>query len=200
MKLYYSPGACSLAPHIVAREAGIELQLVRVNLGTHKTVDGDADFYALNPTGQVPFLVLDSGDGLSEGAVIAQYMAVTAGATTLLPTSGLPRYRVLAWQAHVGSEIHKTYGLLFNPMFDDAAKAAARTLLRKKYERIDAALEGQAYLTGEAFTVADAYLYVVTRWAPKTQVDTSGLANLAAFMQRVGERPAVQAALKAEGL
>lgn len=200
MKLYYSPGACSLAPHIVAREAGVDLQLARVDVRSHKTVDGDADYYAVNPTGQVPFLVLDSGESLAEGAVIAQYLAESAKATALLPAGGLPRYQVLAWQNHVGSELHKSYGPLFNPMFDDAAKASARKLLRRKYEHIDAALQGRAYLTGDAFTVADAYLFVVTRWAPNVQVDTSGLANLAAFMQRVGERAAVQAAMKAEGL
>jgi len=200
MKLYFSPGACSLVPHIVLRETGTPHTLERVDLASHRTADG-ADFYALSPKGQVPLLRLDDGTLLSEGPVIVQYIADQAGATTLVPAAGsLARYRVMEWQNHLTSEVHKGYAPLFNPAFDEAAKALCRQLLRKKYEWLDHQLSDTAFLTGEAFSAADAYLFTVTNWAPHVGLDLGGLQHLQRFMARVAERPAVREAMRAEGL
>jgi len=200
MKLYYSPGACSLAPHIVLRESGAQFTLERVDLAAKKTASGE-DYLAINSKGQVPVLALDNGAKLTEGPIIAQYVADHSGNHTLMPKAGdFERYRVMEWQNFVTAELHKSYSPLFNPAFDDATKVVIRGLLRKKYEWINEKLAGRHYLTGDHFTAADAYLFVVTNWAGHAKVDISGLANVAAFMQRVAGRPAVQEALKAEGL
>ena len=199
MKLYFSPGACSLAPHIVLRESGIEAVLERVNLGRHVTSDG-ADFYAINPKGQVPTLETIDGAILTEGPVIAQFIAERAGASALLPAIGtMARYRVLEWQNYITSELHKSFTPLFNPDFDVKAKALHVQLLRKKFVWVDSNLAGNAYLTGSDFTIADAYLFTVTRWTEHVGVDVSDLANLKRFLAAVSARPAVQAALTAEG-
>jgi glutathione S-transferase len=155
MKLYFSPGACSLAPHIVLREINAAFELAAVDTGKHVLSDG-SDFYAINPKGQVPVLELDSGERLTEGPIISQYLADQAKAHGLLPASGTARYRVLEWASYVTSELHKTYTPLFNPDIDATAKAVLRKVLRKKYEWVDAQLAGKSYLTGDQFTIADA--------------------------------------------
>lgn len=201
MKLFFSPGACSLAPHIVLREAGGHFSLEKVDLVKRLTESG-TDYYSINPKGQVPFLQLDDGSFLGEGPVIAQYIADQAAANSaLLPAMGsMARYRVLEWQSYITSELHKSFSPLFNPAFDAAAKATHARLLRKKFEWVDSQLAGKSYLTGTDFTVADAYLFTVAGWAKYVSMDLSDLASLQAYLARVQARPAVQAALKAEGL
>lgn len=200
MKLYFSPGACSLAPHIVLRETGTPHTLERVDLARHRTADG-ADFRALSPKGQVPLLQLDDGTLLSEGPVIVQYIADQAGATTLMPAAGsLARYRVMEWQNHLTSEVHKGYAPLFNPAFDEPARTLCRQLLRRKYEWLDHRLSDATFLTGEAFSAADAYLFTVTNWARHVDLDLGDLKHLQRFMANVAQRPAVRAAMRAEGL
>lgn len=197
MKLYFSPGACSQAPHIVLREINANFQLVAVDTGKHTFANGQ-DFYAVNAKGQVPVLELDSGERLTEGPIISQYLADRANATALLPVSGMARYRVLEWANYITSELHKSYTPLFNPELDATAKSVLRKSLRKKYEWVDAQLAGKKHLTGEAFTIADAYLFVVTNWRRYVDLDLSDLSNLNAFLERVAARPAVEAALRAE--
>jgi glutathione S-transferase len=200
MKLYYSPGACSLAPHIVLREAGAHFSIERVDLAAKKTADG-GDYLAVNPKGQVPVLALDNGARLTEGPIIAQYVADHAGDHKLMPKAGdFGRYRVMEWQNYITAELHKFFSPLFNPKLDDNAKATFRDMLRRKYEWIETNLAGKHYLMGDHFTAADAYLFTVTNWARVTKLDLSGLPNIAAYMERVAARPAVQAAMKAEGL
>lgn len=200
MKLFYSPGACSLAPHIIARETGAAFTLVKVDLGQHRTQEG-SDYYALNPKGQVPLLALDDGSTLSEGPVIAQYLAELAGRHDLLPPVGnLARYKALEWQNYITSELHKSFSPLFDPRFDAATKNLFIAQLDKKYKYVDSRLEGRAYLTGETFTVADAYLFAVTGWAPRVGLDLSQLANVQAFLGRMAQRDSVKAALAAESL
>jgi glutathione S-transferase len=200
MKLYYSPGACSLATHIVAAEAGIELALEKVDTGKHLTSSG-ADYYGVNSKGQVPFLQLDDGSTLSEGPIIAQYLADKAQARTLMPESGsMARYRVQEWQNFVTSELHKGYTPLFGSKYDDAAKREMTANLRRKYEWLDKQLAGKTFLTGDAFTAADAYLFTVTAWSKYVKLDLSDLPNLMGFMKRAGARPSVAKAMKEEGL
>jgi glutathione S-transferase len=200
MKLYFSPGACSLAPHIVLREAGLPFTLEKVDVAKHVLASG-GDYFAINAKGQVPVLELDGGERLTEGPVIAQYIADQAGNTTLMPAAGtLARYRVMAWQNHITSELHKSFSPLFTPAFDATAKALHSQLLRKKYEWVDSQLAATPFLTGDSFTAADAYLFTVTGWAKYVGLDLSDLPHLQAFLARVASRPAVQAAMKAEGL
>lgn len=200
MKLYYSPGACSLSPHIVAREAGIELQLEKVDVAAKKT-QGGGDFYAVNPKGYVPALVLDDGQVLTEGPAIVQYLADQKPASGLAPANGtLERYRLQEMLGFINSEIHKTYSPMFNPKTGADARGAGEGLLRKRYSLVEKMLEGKSFLLGEKFTVADAYLFTVTNWAGFLKIDLSSFPNLLAFQKRVGARPAVQQALAAEGL
>ena len=200
MQLFFSPGACSLAPHIVLRETGSHFSLVKVDLQQHRTEHG-ADFYQINPKGQVPFLLMQDGTALGEGAVISQFIADQSGQHHLLPAAGtLARYQVMSWLNYIASEIHKTYSPLFNEQFDAAAKLTCQQLLRHKYEGLNAHLAQQPFLMGHQFSVADAYLFVVTRWAAFVGVVLDDLAHLQQFMQRVEARPAVQDALRAEGL
>ena len=200
MKLYYSRGACSLTPHILLRETGLPFTLERTDTATHRT-EHDADYYAINPKGYVPLLELDTGERLSEGPVICQYICDLARRTDLMPAAGtMPRYRVMEWQGYVNSEIHKTFSLLFNPTLDAGVKAAFAASLRKKYEWIATELAGKDYLTGGDFTAADAYLFNVTRWARLVKLDLTDLPPVTAFMGRTLTRPAVAAAFKAEGL
>lgn len=200
MKLYYSAGACSLSPHIVLREAGLPFELVLASTKTKKLADG-SDYNLINPKSQVPTLELNDGQRLTEGPVIVQYIADQAPASGLAPAAGtMARYRVMEWLNFITSELHKTFSPLFNPAMVADAKPvfAARVLDRLTW--VDTQLEGKSYLTGDTFTVADAYLFVVTNWTKFVGIDISGLKNLGAFMGRVAARPAVQAALKAEGL
>lgn len=200
MKLYFSPGACSLASHIVLRESGAAFTLEKIDTTKHLTATG-ADYYAINPKGQVPLLELDDGTRLSEGPVLAQFIADQAANKTLMPAAGsLARYRVMEWQSYVTSELHKSFTPLFNPEFDVSAKALHARLLRKKYEWIDSRLAAANYLTGDEFTAADAYLFTVTGWAKYVNLDLSDLAHLQRFLARVAARPAVREAMKAEGL
>ena len=198
MKLFYSPGACSLAPHIILRETGTPFTLVKVDLGQHKTPEGSS-YYELNPKGQVPLLALDDERTLSEGPVIAQYIAELAGKEDLLPPVGnFARYKVMEWQNYITSELHKSFSPLFDPRFDAATKALFIEQLGKRFKWVDSRLQGQAYLTGDTFTVADAYLFVIAGWAPRVGVDLSALSNLQAFLGRMAQRDSVKAALAAE--
>ena len=200
MKLYYAPGACSLAPHIVLRETSTSFALEKVNTGTHRSADG-SDYYAINPKGQVPVLELEDGTRLTEGPVVSQFIADRAGALSLMPAAGsLARYRVMEWQNYVTSELHKSFTPLFHGDLDATAKKTLAGLLRKKLAWVDGQLAGKSYLTGETFTAADAYLFVVLGWAKFVQIELADLKHLTAFMARVAARPAVQAAMKAEGL
>lgn len=200
MKLYYSPGACSLAPHIVLHETGLPFSLEKVDMTKHSLADG-GDHYAVNAKGQVPVLELDDGTRLTEGPVIAQFIADKAGGTTLMPVAGsMARYRVMEWQNYITSELHKSFSPLFNPAFDTTAKALHGELLRKKYEWVDSKLADGPFLTGDSFTAADAYLFTVTAWARLVHLDLTSQPHLQAFLARVSARPAVQAAMKAEGL
>jgi glutathione S-transferase len=200
MKLYFSPGACSLAPHIILRETKLAFTPVRVDLAAHKTTTGE-DYYAINPKGSVPVLELDDGERLTEGPVIAQWICDRANRADLMPVAGsLARYRVMEWQNYITSEIHKSYSPLFRAEFDDSGKTWFRNALRKKYEWIASRLEGKDFLTGANFTAADAYLYTVTRWASRVNVELTDIAPVQSFLRRVSEREGVQAALSAEGL
>jgi glutathione S-transferase len=200
MKLYYAPGACSLAPHIVLREVGGEFTLVKVDTARH-VMAGGADYYALNAKGQVPMLELDDGTRLTEGPVIAQFIADRLGASMLMPAAGtMERYRVQEWQNYITSELHKSFTPLFNGALDAAAKQTLSAVLLKKLQWADRCLAGTPFLTGAAFTAADAYLYTVCGWAGHVGLDLSSLTHLQAFVQRVAQRPAVRAAMQAEGL
>ncbi|HEX4233315.1 MAG TPA: glutathione transferase GstA [Caldimonas sp.] len=200
MKLYYSPGACSLSPHIVLREAGLAFTPVLANTKTHKLEDG-TDYYTINQKGYVPLLELDNGERLSEGPAIVQYIADQAPGKHLAPANGtMARYRLQEWLNFITSEIHKTYSPLFNPATPDDYKTIAKTKLNDRYRWVDGQLEGKSYLTGESFSVADAYLFAVTNWAKFVGLDLAPYKNVGAFMTRVAARPAVQEAMKAEGL
>jgi glutathione S-transferase len=200
MKLYYSPGACSLAPHIVAGEAGLALKLEKVDLRTKKTETG-ADFAAINPKGYVPALLLDDGELLTEGVAVSQYLADRKPESGLAPAAGsFARYRLQEMLTYINSELHKNYGPLFNPATAPELRAEKVAALQKRYALIETQLQGHSYLFGEQFTAADAYLFTVTSWAGKLKLDLSAYPNLAAFQARVAARPAVQAAMRAEGL
>ncbi|HVF33899.1 MAG TPA: glutathione transferase GstA [Candidatus Saccharimonadia bacterium] len=200
MKLYYGPGACSLAPHIVARELGLELELVKVDTKTHQTADG-RDFFQINPKGYVPALELDNGEILTEGPVVAQYLA-DSKPNGLAPANGtLERYRLQELLGYINSEIHKSYSPLFNPATSDELKTDRKAYLAKRYGLIEQRLAaGGPFLFGDEFTIADAYLFTVTNWSGRVKLDLSAFPNLLAFQKRVAARPAVQAAMKAEGL
>jgi glutathione S-transferase len=200
MKLYYFPGACSLSPHIVASEAGISLTLAKVDFATRKTEDG-ADFLAINPKGYVPALQLDSGEVLTEGSAIVQYLADSKPQSGLAPANGtLERYRVQEWLGYINSELHKTFSPLFNAATTADTRAERVAYLHKRYALIEAALAGKSYLAGEQFSVADAYLFTVTNWAAYLKVDLAAFPNLLAFQQRVASRKGVKAAMVEEGL
>lgn len=200
MKLYISPGACSLSPHIVLREAGVTFEVIPVDLAAHKLPDG-SDYYAINAKGAVPVLELATGDRLTEGVAIVQYIADLVPGKELAPPHGSwQRYRLLEILNFVATELHKGFGTLANPAMPQEAKAIAASKLKSNLMWIDAKLSGNQYLMGDRFTVADAYLFTVTNWAPYFDIDLSGFANLVSFRARVAARPAVQAALKAEGL
>ncbi len=200
MKLYYSPGACSLSPHIVLHEAGLPCELVLASTKTHKLPDG-TDYYTINPKGSVPLLELDSGERLTEGPAIVQYLADQVPDRKLAPAFGtMARYRLMEWLNFITSELHKSFGAFFTPGMPDDAKALYRNRLRQRLQYVDEQLAGKSYLMGDDFTVADAYLFTVSNWTVPTQVDISGLANLQAFRERMLARPSVQAAMKHEGL
>ncbi|HWU68351.1 MAG TPA: glutathione transferase GstA [Stenotrophobium sp.] len=200
MKLYYSPGACSLSPHIVACEAGLQLQLEKVDLAAKKTATG-ADFLAINPKGYVPALVLDSGELLTEGPAIVQYLADLKPASKLAPAHGtLARYQLQSWLNFISTEIHKQFTPLFKPTTPAEVRQGQVELLGKRFDLVVKALAGQAYLTGDSFTVADAYLFTVVNWTNFVKIDLGPWPELQKFQARVAARPAVQQALQAEGL
>jgi glutathione S-transferase len=200
MKLYFAPGACSLSPHIVLREAGQKFDLVPVDLREKKTKDG-SDFNQINGKGQVPTLETDEGFILTEGPVIAQYVGDKAPASKVVPANGTKdRYQVQEWLNFITSELHKNFGPLFRPTTPDAYKEIARTAIAGRFKWIDGKLAGKQYLMGDTFTAPDAYLYVMTRWAKRMEMDLNQWPNLKAYAERVEARPKVQEALKAEGL
>jgi glutathione S-transferase len=200
MKLYYSPGACSLAVHIVLREADYKFDLVKVDLRKHVTETGE-DYYTINPKGYVPALVLDDGTLITEDAVILQYLADQKPDTKLAPPAGtMERVRVNEWLNFVSSEIHKTLGALFDPTIPPEWKANRVALFERRCKILAAALDQHPYLTGERFTIADAYLFTILGWTKLFKLDIGKWPAIAGFVGRVAERPAVQAAMKAEGL
>lgn len=200
MKLYYSPGACSLSPHIVLREAGLAFELVLASTKSHKLPDG-TDYYGINPLGYVPLLELDDGTRLREGPAIVQYVADQVPTRNLAPANGtLPRYRLQEWLTFIGTEIHKSFTPLFMPAMPEEGKQIFRDRIAGRLQWVDGQLEGKQYLMGDAFSVADAYLFVVTNWAKPMNLDLAAYKHLLAWRERMAARPAVQEAMKAEGL
>ena len=200
MKLYYSPGACSLAPHIALNEAGLPYTLERLTMKTHQLTDG-TDFYTINPLGYIPVLELNSGERLRECSAIVQYIADQVPDMPLAPANGkMARYRLQEWLAFISTELHTPFGQLFNPNTPDNCKPALHTRLMQRLQWVDGQLGSQPHLMGEPFTVADGYLFTVVNWGGFVGVDISGLERLNAFQARVAARPAVQAAMRAEGL
>jgi glutathione S-transferase len=200
MKLYYAPGACSLAPHIVAREAGLPVTLEKVDLAKHLTETG-ANFRTINPKGYVPAIALNDGSVLTEAAAIIQYLADQQPGAGLAPANGTTeRYRLIEWLTFISSEIHKGFGPLWNPATPDSVKSATKDRLASRFAYLDEILAKQPYLMGETFTIADAYLFTVVNWTNFHAMDISSFKNLSAFMTRVAARPKVQEALEAEGL
>ncbi|HEY0915360.1 MAG TPA: glutathione transferase GstA [Solimonas sp.] len=201
MKLYFAPGACSLSPHIVLHEAGLAAQTEKVDLASKKTASG-ADFTQVNPKGYVPALVLDDGTVLTEGPAIVQYLADQRPDARLVPQNGtLPRYQLQELLNFISTEIHKSYSPLFKPNSTPEMKQAFIDLLNRRYDTVEQMLSGRQYIAGDQFTVADAYLFTVTGWSRMLKIDLlSSRPNLAAYMERVGGRPAVQSAMRAEGL
>jgi glutathione S-transferase len=200
MKLYYSPGACSLSPHIALLEAGLPYDLVKVDLRAKKLENGD-DFLKINPKGQVPVLALDSGELVTEGPVIVQMIADQAAAKNLAPArDSAERYKLLEWLNFITTELHKNFSPLFQPAIPDEVKAFFKDRIMGKFKYADGKLAGQDYLMGKQFNVADGYLFVMLKWAERTGMDLSALKNLMAFKDRVAARPKVQEALTKEGL
>lgn len=200
MKLYYSPGACSLSPHITLNESGLKFEDVAVSLKTHQLADG-SDYYRISPQGYVPLLELDDGTRLTEGPAIVQYIADQVPEKNLAPANGtVARAQLQSWLNFIATEIHKGFGPLFNPATPAEYKAIAIERLQLRLKWLDGELAGKDYLMGAQFSVADPYLFTVTNWAPKMGVDISGLTHLTALRERVAARPSVQAAMKEEGL
>jgi glutathione S-transferase len=198
MKLYISPGACSLSPHIVFREAGIPFDMEAVDLGTKRTKSGK-DFKAINPKGSVPVLELEGGQVLTEGPAIVQYLADQKPASKLAPPAGtMDRYRLQEWLNYVTSEMHKAYSPLFNPQTPDAYKETSRTNIGNRFDFLSKSLQGKDYLMGSTFTVADAYLFVILGWSGHVGIDLAKWPVLQAYWDRIAARPAVKAALDAE--
>ncbi|QBK05904.1 glutathione transferase GstA [Hylemonella gracilis] len=200
MKLYFKPGACSLSPHIVLEELGLPHEALAVDLKAKTLADG-SDYLAINPKGYVPALQLDSGEVLTEGPAIVQYLADQKPDKKLAPANGtIERYRLQSWLTFIGTEIHKSFSPLFNAAMPEEAKAFARANLERRLGWVNQQLAGKDYLMGADFTVADAYLFTVASWARPVKLDISAFTNLTAYMARVAARPGVHAALKAEGL
>jgi len=200
MRLYYSPGACSLAPHIVAREAGVPIELVKVDLATKTTEKGE-DFLSINPKGSIPTLAFADGTVLTEGAVVSQFLADKAPGLGLLPAQGsFDRYRALEWLNYVATELHKSFSTLWRK----DTPAEMRTIVRKnigtKFSYLDRHLASQDYLLGDHFGAADAYAFTMLSWAPAVGIDLANWPNLAAYAERIAARPKVRDALAVEGL
>ncbi|SFS12981.1 glutathione S-transferase [Dyella sp. OK004] len=200
MKLYYAAGACSLSPHIVALEAGIPVELEKVDNKTKRTAS-DQDYWQINPKGYVPALALDNGELLTEGPAIVQYLADLKPESALAPANGTSaRYRLQEMLGYINSELHKSYSPLFKPETPDVVREERKEYLRKRYRLLEQRLAKHPWLIGDHFTVADAYLFTVTNWAKHVALDLSEFPALLDFQQRVAARPTVQAALEAEGL
>ena len=199
MKLYYTPGACSISPHIALCEAGIAHQIDKVDLRAKKTESG-ADYLAINPKGYIPALQLDNGEILVEGVAIVQYIADQKPESGLAPKAGtMERYRLQEWLTFISSELHKAFSPLFNAAMPEEGKKIFRDRLAQRWAYVDKQLAGKDYLMGN-FSVADGYLYNMTRWAKRVEMDLSALPNVTAFIARMEARPKVIEALKAEGL
>ena len=200
MKLYYSPGACSMAPHIVATEAGIPLELVKVDIPNKKTAGGD-DFWAVNPKGYVPALQLDDGSVLTEVGVICQYLSDQKPESGLTAPAGtMERYRQMEALNFAAAEVHKQLGALFNPKMTPEMKEVQMGVIERRLNPLEKSLEGKQYVMGEHFTAADAYLFTVLNWTHPLKIDLGRWPNIQAYLGRVGARPKVQQTLKAEGL
>ena len=199
MKLYYAPGACSQAAHILLHETGIDHTSEAVDLSAHRTASG-ADYYGINPKGAVPAIELDGGEVLTENGAVLQYIGDKAGDDALLPASGLPRYRVIEWLAYLGSDVHKSFGPLFNPAMTGEARQAALDTVAKKFDFVEKSLDGRDYLTGSTMSVADPYLFAMLGWTGMFGIDLARWPNLAALRKRIEQREAVQTVLRAEGL
>ncbi len=199
MKLFYTPGACSMFPHMVLREAGFQPTLVRVDLATHKT-EGGEDFYAVNPKGYVPALQLDDGQVLTEAAIVSSYIADQKPQSGLLPASGLERYRVLELVHFIATEIHKNYSQLFNPALPEEQRKAVLAKIDSRLALLEKQYGQREFLVGNGFTLADAYLFTMLTWGKKMGPDLSKVPGLVAHHDRIGKRPAVLAMLEAEGL
>jgi glutathione S-transferase len=198
MKLYYAPGACSMNPHILLREAGLKFELEKVELSSHKTAAGK-DFYGINPKGYVPALELDNGQVLTENPAIVQYIADQKPESKLAPANGtLERYRLQEWLGFIGTEIHKTFAPLWNPNLPEAEKKQVQDKLFKRFEFIAKNLEGKQYLMGDQFTGADSYMFVMLQWSQHLKVDLSKLPILKSYHERMAARPAIKATLEAE--
>lgn len=200
MKLFYAAGSCSLSPHIVLREAGLAFELERVDMKSKKTESG-TDFLAINPKGYVPALLLDNGSVLTEGPAIVQYLADLAPQAALVPPfATFERYQVMEMLNFISTELHKGYSPLFNPATSEEGKAAAREKLATRIALIDAQLQKTAFLTGAHYSVADVYAFVVLGWSRHVKVDLAPWPHVQAFLKTIAERPAVHAAMVAEGL
>ena len=200
MKLYYSPGACSLSPHIALEEAGLPYEAILAPTKTKQLPDG-SDYRKVNPLGYVPYLINDQGEGLAEGPAIVQYIADQAPDKKRAPPNGTwPRYKLQSLLNFIGTELHKGFGPLFNPATPEEVKAAAKERLAGRLKFVDGELAGKQFLMGDDFTVADGYLFTITNWAKPMHIDLSPFPNLLAYRERIAARPAVQRAMKAEGL
>jgi glutathione S-transferase len=199
MKLYYSPGACSLSPHIALLEAGLPHDLVKVDLRAKKLENGD-DYLKVNPKGQVPALQLDSGEIVTEGPVIVQMIADRVGKDLAPARDSTERYKLLEWLNFITTELHKNFGPIFSPVLADDAKAFFKDRVMGKFKYVDSQLGGRDYLMGKQFTVADGYLYTMLSWADRMKFDLSAMPNLLAYKERIAARPKVQEALNKEGL
>lgn len=199
MKLYYTPGACSQAPHIVLREAGLPFEPVKVDLAAKRTESGE-DYWKINPKGAVPALGLDDGTVLTENAAILQYLADQTGGDLLPPAGSIRRYHALEWLTYISTELHKGFGPLWNPSTPDSFKDTTRQLLAKKFDYLQQRLGDGPYLTGDTFTIVDAYAFVILNWTGKHNIDLSRWPGLTAFVARVADRPAVREVLEVEGL
>ena len=199
MKLYYSPGACSLSPHIALLEAGLPHDLIKVDLRAKKLENGD-DYLSVNPKGQVPALKLDSGELVTEGPIIVQMIADKSGKNLAPARDSAERYKLLEWLNFITTELHKNIGPMFSPVLKDDAKAFFKDRVMGKFKYLESALAGHDYLMGKQFTVADGYLFTMLTWADRMKFDLSAMPNLSAYKARVAARPKVQEALTKEGL
>ena len=199
MKLYYSPGACSQAAHILLHETGLEHTSEKVDIRAKKTASG-GDYLAINAKGAVPAIELDGGEVLTENGAVLQYLGDLAGDGVLFPKTGTKHYRVVEWLSYLGSDVHKSFSPLFNPALSDEGKQAARDMVGKKLDFVEQKLGGQDYLAGDSMSIADPYLFAMLGWTGGLGIDLARWPNLTAFRNRMAQREAVQAALKAEGL